>query len=511
MTWNGSLGDIAVIECRYVVSYILVLLVGLVGGVLLSTCTNPSKRGSHEPTLSSVASVGSPKRVRNADFTSPVKVLHNIAGSFLRSSDAENVDIKPELQRIIKQAQSELFHILGVSIQPVDSPYVWQHVFSNSSSQFWMSSGRKNTIRLRGESSADSSAGCIVNYLLQHDLVTGIEGLGGKSEVISRSSTQNEVLIVRKFHCTMGSKVATSVFHLVTTISTQADGTYILATRSIPSDSFGDAISGSGSGSDKASGGRGIPHGKEAVRKELVGGVVYASGYLLRPVEFDGETGCEISFGCHLDLQGVTRAGRNNTANVNAILSAVLRTLKSIHNGEADCFRHLEGQSLSYLERVSAWGRTLRQPMFAQLKHSPEHSQKERGQRSPLQQLEIETDPAEEEYVQLHAPYTQSLSNAALPTTADRYRLLSVARDAANRMRTQYLETLQPDSAGPKPRSSFSGPLELRRETFYDHDGVVLRELSRSDLTVPSVLGMLSATFTVQVRVNISLFCLFCC
>jgi hypothetical protein len=442
--------------------------------------------------------VESPKKQTIKDAISPVKLLHRIASTFLRSGVSASPVDQAEIKECSELARNELSAILGLTAPAHGVHHNWQHVYSNATSQFWVCNSVTSGIKVRGESSADASACSILNWMLQQDAITGIEGLGGKAEIISRTATVDEIVIVRKIYCKAGSGSIMSSkrdFKLVTSITMLRDGTYIIATRSGPWDFENALTGGTGSTMSAAStGSTGSAHEAD-LAKGYIRGLVYASGYILRPVVYGDEVGCEISFGCHIDMKGA-RSGRGNTANVNAILSSVLRTIKCLHNGEADRFHHLDGQSLQYIEQVGTW----KKAFTAVAKTDKDESPADKAT-SPLT-LDIDNDPAGEEQVQLHAPVTQSLFNASLPTKADRYRLLSVARDAANRLRAQYADTLGADSGGLKPRTSFSGVTELRRETFYDQDGIMIKELDRRDMTVVSSMGVFSVTFTVQVRLE---------
>ena len=513
----------------YIINYIenpfvwglILFLFGTIAGYCVGRYQSLTKhhRGrNHVSTPSrSQNKIDSPKRKDNG-FVSPAKLIHRIASSFLRPNNV--IDTQPDVVECTDIARNKLKVILGILPPEIGPNVTWQHVYSNPNSQFWVSNAAREGVKLRGETSADSSACSIVNWMLQQDVITGIEGLNGNSEIISRTAANDEIVVVRKVHCKAGSGSIMSSkrdFKLVTSITMEENGTYVIATRSGPWDfESNSTVTGGGESGMSATSGNGSGQEGSERSRGFIRGIVHASGFILRPVHYDGEVGCEISFGCHLDMKG-TRSGRGNTANVNALLASVLRTIKSIHNGEADCFNHLEGQSLQYMERLGTWNKTFTLTSAANTSNShrdyvaslPESES--RNDHSMLQ-LDIDRDPVATRLEMLTTPPPPAFSknllfNAAQPSTDDVYRLLSVARDAASRLRAQYTDTLGPDCRGTPARTSFSGPFEVRRETFYEQDGIVLKETDRPDCMVVSSLGVLSATFQIQVGTSFFSFC----
>jgi len=438
-----------------------------------------------------------PEAPKVKDPPSPTKsILHRIASSLLRSSGSDEFDdAMIEFKESTNTARSELYSLLGLSTSNrANTSVSWQHVFSNSIAQFWLGSSTRNGIKLRGEAVADSTPCSIVNWLMEQDMVTGLEGLGGKNEIISRTSNDNMIMIIRKVYCKAGSGSLMSSkrdFKIITTIKLKKNGTYVIATRSGPWD-YEHAETNGSSNSSGGSTGPVCPN-KMDLTKGYIRGIVHACGYVLTPIVTDGMPGCEVSFGCHVDMKG-TRSGRGNTANVNLILSSVLRSIKSIQNGDAEAFAHLEGQSLGYMERIGSWGKVFSRNTSGQIISAPA---------TPLE-IEVDgpSDSAGEGPISMHP--SPHLFNASMPSTADKYKLLSVARDAANRMRAQYQDAQGPDNRGVAPRTSFSGPFEAIRETFYDQDGIVIKEVNKDYV---STFGVISATFTVQVRTNFTIFC----
>ncbi len=466
---------------------VLVFLLGIGLGVVISKSPSSARKSSTPKAKTHQKKIAEPAKPK--EVPSPAKLLHRIASSLLRSGTQDN-ECMAEFKDCTHAARLGLYSVLGMHTTKNSNMSIhWQHVLSNSIAQFWLGSSTTNGIKLRGEAVADATPCEIVNLLLNQDVVTGLEGLGGKNEIISRTSTDNQIMIIRKVYCKAGSGSFMSSkrdFKIITTIKLKKNGSYVIATRSGPWDYEHSEVGGSANSSGGSSGP--VCPNKVDLTKGFIRGIVHASGYVLTPIVTDGIPGCEISFGCHIDMKG-TRSGRGNTANVNLILSSVLRTIKSIQNGDADAFSHLEGQSLGYIERVGSWSKIFSGPVSGQQTSAAV---------GPLS-LEIDDAPEPRERSLSVGLPTQSphLFNASAPSTADKYRLLSVARDAANRMRTQYQETLGPDNRGAPPRTSFSGPFEVRRETIHDQDGIVIKEVIKDYL---SNVGVISATFTVPVR-----------
>ena len=464
---------------------VLVFLLGIGLGVVISKSPQTVRKSTTPKAKNHSKKTTEPAKPK--EVPSPAKLLHRIASSLLRSGTQD--ESMAEFKDSTLAARMGLYSVLGMHTTKNSNMSIhWQHVLSNSIAQFWLGSSTTNGIKLRGEAVADATPCEVVNLLLNQDVVTGLEGLGGKNEIISRTSTENQIMIVRKVYCKAGSGSFMSSkrdFKIITTIKLKKNGSYVIATRSGPWDYEHSEVGGSTNSSGGSSGP--VCPNKVDLTKGFIRGIVHASGYVLTPIVTDGIPGCEISFGCHIDMKG-TRSGRGNTANVNLILSSVLRTIKSIQNGDAEAFSHLEGQSLGYIERVGSWSKIFSGPVSGQASTSV----------APLT-LEIDDAPEPRERSLSMGLPTQSphLFNASAPSTADKYRLLSVARDAANRMRTQYQETLGPDNRGAAPRTSFSGPFEIRRETIHDQDGIVIKEVIKDYL---SNVGVISASFTVPVR-----------
>lgn len=130
-------------------------------------------------------------------------------------------------------SKSKLLSILGLSQDnsSISNKIPWQHVYSNTYSHFWVSNSSEDIqgIKLRGESYANCSPIDIVKLILHQDMITGIEGLYKKSQIISYKATSNMIIITRKLTCKSGSGSLMSSkrqFKLITFLTTSDGNIY---------------------------------------------------------------------------------------------------------------------------------------------------------------------------------------------------------------------------------------------------------------------------------------------
>ena len=123
----------------------------------------------------------------------------------------------------------------------------WKSVYVDqaNNTNLWLEKSKKdggNSILLRGICSVPiKSSACtvpeIVKWLIAEDLVTGIEGLSYRSEVVEKISNESEFIMVRRMFCKSGLISSKREFTLVTSITANvSDGSYIMATRSVAND-----------------------------------------------------------------------------------------------------------------------------------------------------------------------------------------------------------------------------------------------------------------------------------
>eukprot|EP01035_Chromulina_nebulosa_P021684 gene21684-28061_t len=188
---------------------------------------------------------------------------------------------------------------------------VWKSVYSDASTNanIWIEKTKKekegNSIMLRGtffvpNRSASSSVSSIVKWLIEEDLLTAIEGLIYRSEVIEKIKNESELIVVRKMYCKSGIISTKREFIVVTSVTyVQAEGSYIIATRSMNSD-------------------------------------INPNGYIIRPSSIAGKS-CEIFMGANIDLMG-SKSVRMLTSKTDVLVCSSIRTMKRIQNGCADSF-----------------------------------------------------------------------------------------------------------------------------------------------------------------------------
>jgi hypothetical protein len=220
-----------------------------------------------------------------------------------------------EFDATIEKAKATLFSIVGFkgSVDYFDKKRSWDSVFSSSSCHFWLSRSKKDGMLIRGTTFASSSPSVILNWLIERDLVTGIEGLSTKSKILKRYNNGSGISItLRTIMCKSGSIMSSNRdFHIITSISTHEDGSYVIATRSIPED---------------------FNQKKKSSTNGLIRGLVHGSGFILRPWKKGGDQdGCEILYAAHLDMLG-SRTGRINAAKTDTLIAAIISTVQAIQN-----------------------------------------------------------------------------------------------------------------------------------------------------------------------------------
>lgn len=279
-------------------------------------------KGKEKDTISSTASLSISPNVSN------LNVAGSTAGSGIEQDDGQSGDrqegdggsMKDSFgssdilyipatsdsgyEQTITIAKSILISVIG--LPGADETYSnkpWSLVRSGASSHLWVSRAKADGILLRGTSFAPTQAKYILKWLNEQDLVTGIEGISHKGEVIK--TYHGGSIVVRRITCRSGSLTSSKRdFILVTSNTMMADGTFIVASRSvdIPSE---------------------ITQQQRRARNGYIRGVVYGSGYVLRPVQSSDGIGCEIFFAAHLDMLG-SPTGRMNMSKTDILAGSVL-------------------------------------------------------------------------------------------------------------------------------------------------------------------------------------------
>ena len=190
----------------------------------------------------------------------------------------------------------------------------WSLLHSDSTSFMWSSKDIKNDgILLRGSSYTKLSTGAVLQWLENAEALVGFEGLSHGSEVQFRtieSGTKNG-MTVRRLVCNSGSVMRSKRdFIVISCVSTLDDGTHIISSRSFEQDFE-------------------LPNKKRKDKRGYIRGVVHGAGYILHPWKGgDGvESGCEISFACHLNMMG---AGHTNQTRMEPLAKSVITNLSRL-------------------------------------------------------------------------------------------------------------------------------------------------------------------------------------
>lgn len=228
-------------------------------------------------------------------------------------------------------ARQTLFALIGLpgvspSMAAKYSTRRWALARSSSTSHIWQSKeSKEDGILLRGSSFTKLDSDEVLRWLSDNERLSGIDGICHSIETQFRtveSGTRNKVTVRRlvvKSSSVMRSK---RDFVVITCVSTLNDGTHIITSRSFPEDFEAKSV--------------------KKKDKGCLRGLVHGSGYILHPWKSsDGtESGCEISYACHLDMKG---AGVSNHQKAEPLIEAVLATLRTLrevgtktHNSDDD-------------------------------------------------------------------------------------------------------------------------------------------------------------------------------
>ena len=220
----------------------------------------------------------------------------------------------------INEAVDALATIVGISskVEKYGSKQWSLLAMSTNRTYLWTSVDKRDGVLLKGSAVAASSASAVVRWLLDRQLGTGLEGIMYRSETLLDDEKEN--LCIQRFVCKSERVLLSSrCFLVVTAWRKRADGSYIIVTRSLPSE-----IS---KGSDKKN----------------VRGTIYASGYLVRTlVDSPEDRSTEILFGTHISF---SRSGKSNIdkAKLDEISKCVSNSLSQAVLGAADPYAEVAG------------------------------------------------------------------------------------------------------------------------------------------------------------------------
>ena len=207
-------------------------------------------------------------------------------------SDVIYFDIGPnaEFASSIDISKCALLSIIGLPISSKSeeekySNRSWSLVPFSPNSHIFTCRSCSDGIILRTSIFVKRSAKAVLYWLLSQNITTGLEDVSDKHSTILESHKGGSISLKRI--CFKGSITsARRDFIVITSISVLCNGTYVISSRSV--------------------------HAPESsllsCRKSkngFVRGIIYASGFVLRPIESSDGDGCEVFFGAHLDMLGV--------------------------------------------------------------------------------------------------------------------------------------------------------------------------------------------------------------
>ena len=200
----------------------------------------------------------------------------------------------------IEKAKCSLLSILGLSSPDLveKDRYAsrpWSLMPSGSMSYLWTCRSEPDGIMLRTSMIVKSNAKSVLRWLVHRNILTGIESTSCENVLIKKF--HGGCVSVRRICCDAGSLTSSKRdFVVVTSISMLPDGVFLVASRSvyIP---------------DK------ITMQRRRSHNGYVRGIVYTSGFVLRPVKcpIDGACGCEVFYAIHLDMLGPPSGNANSS------------------------------------------------------------------------------------------------------------------------------------------------------------------------------------------------------
>jgi len=338
-------------EYTLVVTVILAIIIGIVCGKLFTSTPAKVKVKVDEPEIKKteikdVVNITPKMRLKRRAKATESESAGEVAGvsssslSAGTSSDGCDGDRTPrqlsndksgvaQLRPIIDNATSLLYDIVGIKGSGT-SDYgkrPWELVRTGPSSHFWLSSSKDDGVLLRGTSLAASDAKDVYYWLMKQNECIGIESIAISSDLLYH--TEDRKTSVHRLRCKSGSITSwVRDFVVINNISEKPDGTVVIVSQTL-SDEYiqlikkqeNNSIIDASSSSSNAK----LSTGSRSVR-----GILYCSGYILRPLKPGEGTGCEISYGCHLDFKGSKSL---NSAKMDALMCHMQSTMDKLQFG----------------------------------------------------------------------------------------------------------------------------------------------------------------------------------
>ena len=225
---------------------------------------------------------------------------------------------------IVEKSRCMLLSICTLSIKEneeseryADRP--WSLRPCGSLSYLWTCAAEPNEIILRSSMLVKRSAEDILRWLVYRKIYTGLEGIYCESSVIQ--SFQGESVVVRRITLRTDSLMSLKTeFIVVTSVSVMPGGVIIVASRSLDIPKLGSTYQ----------------------RNNYFGyirGIVYASGFILKPIKSKNNIACEISLAVHINL-GDDYKRSHNTMN-QKVADVSLSVSNCMENLYQEC-KHLQ-------------------------------------------------------------------------------------------------------------------------------------------------------------------------
>lgn len=229
-------------------------------------------------------------------------------------SESHDATLRP----LIDNATILLLDIIGVK-RSASSNYgkrPWELVRTGPSSHFWLSSSKVDGVLLRGTSIAVSDAKDVLYFLSRQSECIGMESIADTYEVLYVSEDKKTTLY--RIRCKTNSITSwVRDFVIINNVVEKPDGTVIMVSQSLPDDYV-----------TMLCGPKSLRSNKRSVR-----GILYCSGYVLRPLKSGEGNGCEVSYGCHIDFKGSKGL---NTKKMDALMCHMQVIMEQLQQGVVD-------------------------------------------------------------------------------------------------------------------------------------------------------------------------------
>ena len=218
-------------------------------------------------------------------------------------------------EHCIDKGKCALLSILGLGSFPdvCDKDFYasrpWSLMPSGSTNYLWTYRSEPDGIMLRTSMVIKSSTTSALRWLLERNIASGLEQTACETTLVKKFHGGS--VSVRRICCDSGSLTSSKRdFVVVTCVSMLPDGVFVVSSRSayVPDNL--------------------TTHHRRS-RHGFVRGIVYASGFVLRPVKcpVQEDKGCEVFYGTHLDMLGPP-SGKANASKLEDLHVSVLQTME---------------------------------------------------------------------------------------------------------------------------------------------------------------------------------------